>query len=146
MDAAESLMVVAGGMFAGGAVSFSWSRVPIWRGMTLPQFDDDFSATIRRTDKVQPALLVVAIVSAVVFAISAEGSARALASIGAAGLLLTLVASVAMLVPLQRRILRAGSAGGAAVEEMRSRWFRGHLGRSMLSTVSFVLLVLAVTS
>jgi hypothetical protein len=95
---------------------------------------------------VQPALLVVAIVSAVTFAIRAEGSARTLAWAGAAGLILTLVASVAVLVPLQRRILNAGSARGGAVEEMRSRWFRGHLGRSVLSTVSFVMLVLAVTS
>ena len=139
------LMVVSGGLFAGGAATFSWSRVPIWRTMPDAAFGQDFSATIRRTDKVQPALLVVAIVSAVGFAVSAEGSASVLAWIGAAGLIVTLLASLAVLVPLQRRIIAVAPAQDAAVENMRSRWFRGHLGRSVLSTASFVSLALAVT-
>ena len=138
-------MVVAGGMFAGGAVSFSWSRVPVWRAMAMAQFGEDFSATIRRTDKVQPALLVIAIAAAVVFALTAEGWPSALAWLGAAGFVITLVASVVVLVPLQRRIIAAVPAGDLALEGMRSRWFGGHLGRSALSTASYVILVLAVT-
>jgi hypothetical protein len=145
MEAAGALMVVAGGMFAGGAVSFSWSRVPIWRAMPVAQFGDDFSATIRRTDKVQPALLIAAIVAAVAFALAAEGWPSAWAWLGAAGFLVTLVASLVVLVPLQRRITASAPASDPAVEAMRSRWFRGHLGRSVLSTASFVSIVLAVT-
>ncbi len=145
MDVWAALMLVSAGAFAGGAASFSWSRVPIWRAMELVPFADDFSATIRRTDKVQPALLVVAILSAIGFAVSADGSATALAWVGAGGLLLTLAASVAVLVPLQRQIIAQAPARSSAVEEMRHRWFRGHLGRSVLSMASFVTLALAVT-
>jgi hypothetical protein len=59
-----SLMLIAGGLFAGGAATFAWSRVPIWRRMPVHEFIGDFEETLRRTDKVQPALLVAAIVSA----------------------------------------------------------------------------------
>ncbi len=146
MDAWAALMLVSAGAFAGGAATFSWSRVPIWRGMDLPPFADDFSATIRRTDKIQPALLVVAILSAIAFAVTAGGSATVLAWLGAGGFILTLVASVAVLVPLQRQIIAQAPARAAAAEEMRRRWFRGHLGRSVLSMLSFASLVLAVTA
>ena len=145
MDAWGALMLVSAGAFAGGAATFSWSRVPIWRSMELAPFGEDFSATISRTDKVQPALLVVAIVSAVSFAVGGDGSARALAWVGAAGFVATLVASVAVLVPLQRRIIAESPAARPDVEGMRARWFRGHLGRSVLSMASFVAVVLAVT-
>jgi hypothetical protein len=105
--------------------------------MEPTSFGDDFSATIRRTDKVQPALLVVAIVSAITFALSADGAASALAWVGAGAFLVTLVASAAVLVPLQRRIITESTARRSAVEEMRARWFRGHLGRSVLSVAAF---------
>ena len=137
------VMVVAGGLFAGGATSFSWARVPIWRRMPLAQFTEDFSATIRWTDKVQPALLAVAILSAAGFALTTDGSASSLAWAGAAGFAATLLASIAVLVPLQRRIIAARAEDDAAVEEMRSRWFRGHLGRSVVSAASFTGVALA---
>lgn len=146
MDAWAALMLVSGGAFAGGAATFAWSRVPIWRTMEVAPFADDFSATIHRTDKVQPALLVVAILSAVAYALTADGSAAALAWAGAGGLIVTLAASVAVLVPLQRRIIAQAPARPSSAEEMRQRWFRGHLGRSVLSTASFVATVLAVTA
>ncbi len=147
MEIWAPLMVVSGGLFAGGAATFSWSPVPIWRSMPLAEFGQDFSATIRRTDKVQPALLVAAIASGVGFVLTVdEGSARILSWMGVAGFTATLVASVAVLVPLQRRIIAAAPGQGAAVEEMRSRWFRGHLGRSVLSTLSFLGFALAATA
>ena len=145
MDVWAALMVVSGGAFAGGAATFSWSRVPIWRAMELAPFGDDFSATIRRTDKVQPALLVVAIVSSLGFTVTARGAASALAWVGATGFVVTLVASVAVLVPLQRRIIADAPAQAPRVEDMRGRWFRGHLGRSVLALASFVSVTLAAT-
>jgi hypothetical protein len=145
MDFWAALMLISAGAFAGGAGSFSWSRVPIWRTMELGPFRDDFSATIRRTDKVQPALLVVAILSTTVFAVAADSSATAFAWVGAAGFIVTLVASVAVLVPLQRQIIRGAVAQRSDFEAMRARWFQGHLGRSVLSMASFVSTVLAVT-
>ncbi len=145
MDVWAALMLVSAGAFAGGAATFSWSRVPIWRSMEPRQFRDDFSATIARTDKVQPALLVLAILSATAVAVASDSSASAFASIGAAGFIVTLVASVAVLVPLQRRIIVDAGPQRPDFEAMRARWFRGHLGRSVLSMASFAATVLAVT-
>src|ERR687895_204982 len=144
MSTWASLMLIAGGLFAGGAATFAWSRVPIWRWMALQEFIGDFKPTLRRTDKVQPALLVAAIVSAAGFALTADGSARVLASVGAAGFVVTLAASLAILVPLQRRIVATPPEEAKAIDEMRTRWFRGHLGRSMLGVASFVAVAVAV--
>ena len=55
MSTWASLMLIAGGLFAGGAATFAWSRVPIWRRMPVQEFIGDFEETLRRTDKVQPA-------------------------------------------------------------------------------------------
>ena len=56
MSTWASPMLIAGGLFAGGAATFAWSRVPIWRRMPAQEFIGDFEETIRRTDKVQPGL------------------------------------------------------------------------------------------
>ena len=77
MSTWASLMLIAGGLFAGGTATFAWSRVPIWRRMPAQEFIGDFEETLRRTDKVQPALLVAAIVSAAGFALTADGTACA---------------------------------------------------------------------
>ena len=143
MSTWASLMLIAGGLFAGGAATFAWSRVPIWRRMPVQEFIGDFEETLRRTDKVQPALLVAAIVSAVGFALTAGGSAQVLALVGAAGFVVTLAASLMFLVPLQRRIGATPPAEAKAINEMRARWFRGHLGRSMLAAASFVVVAVA---
>jgi hypothetical protein len=132
-------------LFAGGAATFAWSRVPIWRRMPVQEFIGDFEETLRRTDKVQPALLVVAIISAAGFALTADGSARVPASLGAAGFVVTLAASLAILVPLQRRIVATPPAKAEAIAEMHARWFRGHLGRSILAAASFVAVAVAAT-
>ena len=143
MSTWATLMLIAGGLFAGGAASFAWSRVPIWRRMPVQEFIGDFEQTLRRTDKVQPALLLAAIGSTAGFALTAEGSARLLASVGAAGFIVTLAASLAFLVPLQRRIIATAPAEAGAIDKMRARWFRGNLGRSMLAVASFVAVAVA---
>jgi hypothetical protein len=132
-------------LFAGGAATFAWSRVPIWRRMPVQEFIGDFEQTLRRTDQVQPALLVAAIVSAAGFALTVDGSARVLASVGAAGFVVTLAATLAFLVPLQRRIIATPPAEAEAIDEMRARWFRGNLGRSMLAAASFAAVAVAAT-
>src|SRR3712207_9545924 len=96
-------MLITGGLFAGGAATFAWSRVPIWRRMPMQEFIGDFEETLRRTDKVQPALLVAAIVSAAGFALTAGGSARVLAAVGAAGFVVKPRGSIEKLVAPQRR-------------------------------------------
>jgi hypothetical protein len=144
-DVWATLMLIAGGLFAGGAATFAWSRVPIWERMELREFITDFEETIRWTDKVQPALLVVAAGSAIGFAIAVEDTARrVLSAAGAGGLMLVLLASLAVMVPLQRKIIVTPASQEAELEAMRSRWFTGNLGRSVLSVTSFALLVVAV--
>ena len=139
------ISLIAGGLFAGGAAAIAWSRVPIWRRMPAEGFIGDFRETLRRTDQVQPALLVVAIVSSAGFALTADGSARVLASVGAVGFVASLAASLAILVPLQRRIVATPPAEAEAIDEMRARWFRGNLGRSMLGVASLVAVAVAAT-
>jgi Domain of unknown function (DUF1772) len=132
-------MIVFGGLFSGGATAFAWERVPAWRTMPLPEFRSDFANAIHKADRVQPALLVVAIVATVGFAVSAVGSARTLALIGAAGFMAILIGSGAVLVPLQRRIIASTPRQVTALEPMRRLWFRGHVGRSALGVASFLL-------
>jgi hypothetical protein len=143
IELATVLMLVAGGLFAGGAATFAWSRVPIWRRMALDEFVDDFEQTIRLTDKVQPALLVVAAVSATAFALAADGIPRLLAGVGAAAFVLVLTASFAVLVPLQRRIVSTPQREAENLEAMRGRWFGGNLGRSVVAAAAFFLMVAA---
>jgi len=139
------LMVLAGGLFAGGAATFAWSRVPIWRRMEVPALVDDFAQTLHRTDKVQPGLLVTAAVAAVGVAVGGEGAAGLLAALNAAGFLLVLAGSVTFLVPLQRRIIASPVGDVGTIEELRRRWFRANLGRSVLAALSFAVMAVAAT-
>jgi hypothetical protein len=145
-EVSAAIMLVAGGLFAGGAATFAWSRVPIWRRMPLPEFVTDFEQTIRRTDLVQPVLAVVAAASGIAFAVTADGSARLLAALGAAGFILVLLASLAVMVPLQRRISATPVADADDLEAMRVRWFSGNFGRSLLAVASFALMVVATVA
>ena len=145
MSAWAAVMLTAGGLFAGCAASIAWTRVPIWRRMTVPEFVDDFGETLRRTDRIQPALLVAAVAAAVGVAIAEDGSAAILAAIGATGYVLVLAASATVLVPLQRRIIATPVEQSAAIRAMRGRWFRGNLGRSVLAATAFVVMVAAAT-
>lgn len=71
-------------------------------------FLPDFARTIRTADKIQPALLVVTIASLWMLSREVDGTAGALALAATAGFALTMVASVAILVPLQRRMIKDG--------------------------------------
>ena len=138
--------VIAGGLFAGGVLSFTWARLPLWREMDVSRFLWDFERTINKADRVQPTLLVVAIVSILMFARSLEGTARALMIASAIGFGITLLASVLVLVPLQRRMIKMGSEGASLIDTMRVKWFQGHLGRSVLSLVSLWLMAVGITA
>jgi hypothetical protein len=146
MNVFLALMVIAGGLFAGGATTFAWSRVPIWRRMQTTEYVRDFGQTINRTDKVQPMLLVVAAASAVAFGLTSTGLAQVLAFVGAGGLIAVLVASLAILVPLQRRIVRVGMGDPRAdLGDMHRRWDQGNLGRAFLSLFAFAALAAAAS-
>jgi hypothetical protein len=139
------LVLISSGLFAGSAMAFAWDRVSAWRAMPLQQFKTDFGHTINRADKIQPGLLVVAIVTGVGFGLTASGAGRILALVAAAGFLVVMLASLGILVPLQRRILHSTEEEPATIEGMQRQWFSGHFGRTALSVASFILAATAVS-
>jgi hypothetical protein len=112
--------------------------------MGTDEYVRDFAQTLNLTDKVQPLLAVVGATAAAIFALGETGLAQILAIGGAVGLIVVLVASVAMLVPLQRRIIASG--GATDLDDMRARWGRGNLGRSVLSVLAFAALAAAAAT
>jgi hypothetical protein len=141
MESWPIFMVGCSGLFAAGTV-IAAARIPAWRRMSLTDFIPDFARTIVVADKVQPALLLVTLVATVGFALRVEEAARSAAIASAVGLIAILAASAAVLVPLQRRII--GSREPAGIQEaLRDKWLRGHLGRSGIAALSFVLAITA---
>jgi Anthrone oxygenase len=137
-------MLIAAGLFAGGAVSIAWERIPAWRGADLESFQTAFAHTLRRVDPLQPALVVISLISTIGFALSEEDGARVVASLSAAGFLIVLVGSGALLVPIQRRLVASGPDGASPeLERLRARWLRGHVLRTVVGLASFVLAVVA---
>jgi Domain of unknown function (DUF1772) len=141
MKSWQIFMLVSSGLFAGGTL-IAATRIPAWRRMSVADFIPDFARTIVVADKVQPALLLIALVSTVGFALHVEATARSSAMASSLGLIAILVASGAVLVPLQRRII-GSQALPDGTEAMRDRWLRGHVGRCVFAIVSFVLAVVA---
>ena len=138
-------MLISGGLFAGGVVSIAWERVPAWQTTTTPEFRIGFAHTLRRVDRLQPALLSICLASTIGYAVTATGAARTLAGFAAAGLLLILVGSVAWLVPIQRTLKSGTDLPAAAVDGLRAQWRRGHLIRTVVGVALFVLTVVATT-
>jgi Domain of unknown function (DUF1772) len=134
-------MLLSGGLFAGGVVSIAWEGVPAWQTTTVSDFRMGFAHTLRRVDRLQPALLSICLVSTIGYAVTAAGAARTLAALAAAALLL--VGSVAWLVPIQRTLKSGTQLPAAAVDGLRARWRRGHLIRTAAAVTQFALAVLA---
>jgi hypothetical protein len=138
-------MLISGALFAGGVVSIAWERVPAWRAAELADFRVAFAHTLRRVDRLQPALLVACLVSTVGFALGADGQAQVPALVAAAGFLAVLIGSGALLVPIQRRLVQADLPAPEA-ERLRTLWLRGHVVRTVLAVAALVLVVVAATS
>lgn len=140
-------MLISGGLFAGGVVSIAWERLPAWRATELSDFRVTFAHTLRRVDRLQPALLVVCLVSTIGFALSADSAPRLWALLAAAGFLAVLVGSGAVLVPVQRRLVSSGAElPSPEAERLRSRWLRGHLIRTVVAVAALFLAVVAAVS
>jgi hypothetical protein len=137
-------MLISAGLFAAGVVPIAWERAPAWRAADDARFRVEFAHTLKQMDRLQPALLLVCLISSVAFAVSANGTARTLAGLAASCLVAVLIGSGARLVPIQRRLLDARSGLTAPeVERLRTRWLGGHLIRTVAVLVAFALLVVA---
>ena len=136
-------MMISGGLFAGGVMSIALERVPAWRKTQIPDFRIGFAHTLRRVDRLQPALLSICLVSTIGYAVTAAGAARTLGVFVAAGFLLILVGSVAWLIPIQQTLKSGSEMPAAAVGELRARWIRGHLVRTVVGVLLFGLAVVA---
>jgi hypothetical protein len=135
-------IIVSGGLFVGEVVSIAWERVPAWRGASPTEFRATFVHTLRRVDRLQPVLLLVLLASTAGFAVTSEGVARTLALVAAAGFLAILVGSVAVLVPIQRRL---GSGTTLDAHRLRARWVHGHQIRAVGALALFILAAVATT-
>ncbi|HKE52991.1 MAG TPA: anthrone oxygenase family protein [Actinomycetes bacterium] len=133
-------MLISGGLFAGGVVWIAWERVPAWLAADFPEFLSTFAHTLRRVDRLQPALLVIFTVSTVGFAPGDGGSSRTPALVAAGAALVIMTGSVAWLVPLQRRMV-ACDAGQPPPDgaELRAQWVRGHSIRAIVSVLALAL-------
>jgi hypothetical protein len=138
-------MLVSGGLFAGGVTLMAWERLPAWREADLPEFRATFAHTLRRVDRVQPALAVICLITTVGYSLSVADDARVLAAAAAMGFLAVLVSSGAWLVPIQRRVVSAQSETSSDVLSLRATWIRGHLIRTTIALVAFALAVVAAT-
>ena len=145
MDKWAIAMMVSGGLFAGGVMSIAAERVPVWRRTSLPDFRIGFGQTLRRVDRLQPALLSICLLSTIGFAVTAAGAARTLAVVAAAGFGLVLVGSVAWLVPIQQTLKSGTELPPADMERLRARWLRGHLVRTVAGLGMFIGAVVATT-
>jgi hypothetical protein len=107
--------MIGAALFTAGVVPIAWERAPAWRAADDGTFRVEFAHTLRRMDRLQPALLLVCLLSTVGFAVSASGSARMLAGIASS-------CFFAVLVGLRRRSRSHPGAAGRA--ELRGRDLR----------------------
>ena len=139
-------MLFAGGLFAGGVTSIALERIPAWRSVGLSEFLSGFAHTVRRVDRIQPALLVVCLVSTIGFAIGAEATARTSALLATACFVIVFIGSVAWLVPIQRQLVAASTEQPSRpLEHLRSQWLRGHWIRMVVALIALSLAVVAAT-
>jgi hypothetical protein len=138
------VMLISAGLFVAGVVPIAWERAPAWPAADHASFQVEFAHTLQRMDRFQPTLLILSLVSSAGFAVSSSGTTRALAALAALCFVVILVGSRVGLVPIQRRLVDPRSDLSAAdVERLRTRWLGGHLIRTVVALIAFVLLVLA---
>jgi len=135
------MTLISGALFAAGVVPIALERAPAWRAADHATFRAEFAHTLRRMDRLQPALLLACVASTTGFAVTASGTPRALAVLAASCFAAVLAGSTAGLVPIQRRLTDPQSDLSAAdVERLRARWLSGHLIRTAIALAAFAML------
>lgn len=141
------VMVISGALFIAGVLPIAYERAPVWREADIATFRTEFARTLRSVDRLQPVLLLICVISAVGFAVAGDGIARILVAAAAVCFVAVLIGSGLALVPIQRRLIDPGANLPAAeAGRLRGRWLKGHLIRTTVSLVAFVLLVVAAVT
>jgi hypothetical protein len=87
-----AIPMLLSGLFVVGMALIARERVPAWRVTNVVDFRTGFAHTLRRVDRLHPALLVVCLSSTIAFASSTGGAARTLVAL--ACFVLAVVATV----------------------------------------------------
>jgi dipeptide/tripeptide permease len=140
------LMLTFGGLFAGGIFFVAVERTNLWRRMPMEQFVIDFRRSLYRLDPLMPILGTVSALSAVVFGLNNGGPTAGLAWIGVALIVVIMIASIAVAEPMNskfRRLPEGRVPNGT--DDLRKRWRRFHLMRTVPALVSFGCFAAAAT-
>jgi dipeptide/tripeptide permease len=141
------LMIAFGGLFAGGIFFVAVERTNLWQRMPVEQYAIDFRRSLYRLDPLMPILGAVSALGAVVFALNTGGPAAAMAWIGVTLIAVIMFASIAVAEPMNSKFRRLpeGQAPDGA-EELRVRWRRFHLTRTVIALVALGCLAAAAAT
>lgn len=136
-------ILLLGGIFTGSVLSLALSRYSSWKVLEVNAFKQDFVRTIKAVDVTLPVMLIFTLILTLLFAFDAEGTSRTVAFLSAFLYLTIFVLSVAVLVPLQNSIIKDELSDDEVLAK-KQIWQRGHLGRTVMSLVAFLLSIVAV--
>jgi len=140
------VMLIAGGIFAGGLVWYAWERVWVWQRLTLLEFAIDFRRSLRKADPAMPILLLICGSAATVFATQTDDVARTLALASLALLGTILVSSIVIAEPINSQFRRRPEGVvPPEADRLRRLWRRFHLVRTALGVTAYSLLIVAAT-
>ena len=97
-------MLLSGGIWTGGLVTYAVERVSLWRRMPLEEYVVDLRRSLSRADPFQPVIGFVCVAGAVVFALSESGTSETLTWLGTGLVAAVIVWSVVLLGPLNSRV------------------------------------------
>jgi hypothetical protein len=149
MNLPSVIMLSSGGLFTGSVTMIAWNRVRAWRTMPDSEFRKDFIETIQVADKLQPILLVITLAATIWFTPNTSGISQIVAYATTAVLAMILVASLAILVPLQNHLIAAysnKSPDTKSLQSLKLQWLTGHIGRSVISVIALFLLIVAAAT
>jgi hypothetical protein len=139
------LMLVAGGLWAGGILIFAVERTNLWARMSIEQYAVDFRRSLYRVDPLLPALGVISCAGTAVFALGSHGRAQVLGWISLALIAAVIVCSIVIAEPINSKFRRL-TEGQVPVEaeRHRARWRRFHAIRGVVAMIAFACMAAAV--
>lgn len=137
---AGAVAQLTSGAFAGSCAYIALVQQPVRASLPPGASLGDFRAAVPRAERLQAPLLVLALVAVAVEAVAAAGAAVV---VGGLLLLAVLVQTVALVLPINRRLLSgAPEEHLAAAPRALARWGRLHAARTALAVVGAVVLQL----